>query len=589
VPDKYQVMNQDTVDSDFDLIWLAGDLPSDIKGSLYLAQCLGTENAYMVGDTNIVRIDFLQGKAKLKNRKLWTPATVARLKLRNTAHKFDFFGLFYLSPGMGMSSYSEGVYLLPGGRIAVTSDVDRPWIIDRKSLRATTPVGRRTEWLPLLEGSAGKVLGSLFSGRSNSHVVYTDHRTREAFLVNYQTKQPSGDHPVYLIRWTGSGDFERWLVTDERDNPIEIKQSVHELVFTQDYIILADTAFAVGTEFLTPWRTAEAPSQNTVVYIIDRRTLENENESVIAKRVAVEEAAIHLIAEYDNPDDKISILMLHSPATNTAEVLRSADRDLNGDYFPERLSGFGTLPPVDLSSVGKHVIDMKALRVEESTFLADRETTWAPYMYAYFGRQKTPYKGQDLFVMFRGFSRSILPKRIFEAYKEISSRRIAMEDMMSDKSLQQNHSISRIATEKFEMSDSYFFPDRVHLFTIACLELPQKDESGYLIAGIVTDELSGSESSGHEYWLFDAYDLAAGPICKLGHKSLNNTTLFHSLYLSADDKKKLGVEHPRYHIDLRKDYPSVEVKKWRPEVLSVFEKFIWPYFDKDALDHNKEN
>ena len=80
-----------------------------------------------------------------------------------------------------------------------------------------------------------------------------------------------------------------------------------------------------------------------MVYIVDRRELKSDNKTVTARRVDVDEACIHLIAEYDNPDDQITVYMLHTPATNTAELLRGNDRDLDGNLFPEHLIGYGTL------------------------------------------------------------------------------------------------------------------------------------------------------------------------------------------------------------------------------------------------------
>jgi len=156
IPDTYKVHNTTTFDSKIDLSCLSGELPLDIDGSLFIAQCLGSPKAYMVGDTNIVRLDFENSQVKLTNRLLWTPTALARTKLAGTRYRFDFFGLMYLSPGLGMYSYTEGMYLLPDGRIAVTSDIDRPWVIERHNLRATTPIGRRREWIPMMAGSTGE-------------------------------------------------------------------------------------------------------------------------------------------------------------------------------------------------------------------------------------------------------------------------------------------------------------------------------------------------------------------------------------------------------------------------------------------------
>jgi len=507
-----------------------------------------------------------------------TPAALARTELADTRFRFEFFGLMYLSPGLGMFSYTEGMYLLPDGRIAVTSDIDRPWVIERDSLRATTPVGRRNEWLPMMTESAGEVLGSLFAGYNNSHVIYTDHETGEMFLVNYQKIQPNGDHPAYLIRWDGEGEFERWLVLGEDGQPIEIKQSVHELVFSRDYILLADTAFAAGTEMFTPWVSAPLPSDKTVVYIIDRRELKSNERTVTARRMEVNEACIHLVAEYENPDDKVTAYMLHTPATNTAELIRENDTDLNGNYFPERLIGYGTLPVLDLSSVGKHVFDMNLGKVSHSQYLTQTPYTWGPYLYTYMGRQTLPYQGQDLFVMFKGFSKDILPKRIYDAYKDIDSRRVSLEEMVGGEGLKHNNSICRIATEDLKIADAYVFPDRVLLYTIACLDSKKEDQPGYVIAGVVTDDKAGGDkSSGHEYWVFTADNLSHGPVCKLGHPDLNNSTLFHSVYI-PNSKEWINRSQP-YHVSLRDDYLKEELEKWGDEVLSAFRDEILPYFD----------
>ena len=52
--------------------------------------------------------------------------------------------------------------------------------------------------------------------------------------------------------------------------------------------------------------------------------------------------------------------------------------------------------------------------------------------------------------------------------------------------------------------------------------------------------LQAEASSGHEYWLFAADALAQGPICKLGHPDLSNSTLFHTVYHSQRGYKDMG-------------------------------------------------
>lgn len=562
-----------------DLRCLEGEIPADIEGSLFICQCLGSPEAYMVGDTNIVRMDFEGGEPRLTNRFMWTPAAIARQRLKNSRHRFDFFGFMYLSPGLGMFSYTEGIYLLPDGRLAVTSDVDRPWVIERESLQAVTPVGRRNEWLPMLSGNAGEVLGGLFAGYNNSHVLYADHEKGEVFLVNYRLNQNNSDHPVKLIRWDGYHEFESWTVVDGDGIKIEIRQSIHELVFTRDYILLADTAFVAGTEMFTPWKGAKPPFEKTVVHIIDRRDLQSGKNTVPSRRVAVDKPCIHLIPEYENPNDTITVYMLHTPAANTAELLRSYDRDLNGNLFPKHLTGYGALPALDLGSIGKHTINAARAEVKTSEYISEMPYCWGPYLYTYMGRQIKPYNGRDLFVMFKGFSPDVLPERIHKAYKDVRARQVPLEAMIHGKGIHHNNSICRITTKEFKIADAYIFPDRVLLYTIAAIDSKNQEGLDYIIAGVVTDRKSGEGSSGHEYWIFSASDLAKGPICKVGHESLHNSTLFHAVYIPGTIAGKLNQRTVSYHVPIREDYPKEELEKWDASVLECFEDAIWPLYD----------
>jgi hypothetical protein len=438
----------------------------------------------------------------------------------------------------------------------------------------------------MLSDSAGEALGKLFAGYNTSHAIQVDHRTKEVFMVNFLKKQSNGEHPVYLIRWDGEGAFERWLVLDEGGEPVEIKQSLHELVFSRDYIVLADTAFATGSEMFFPWKSAPLPDDKTVIYIVDRRELKARAGAITARRLEVDQACIHLVADYENPDDIVTVYMLHTPATNTAELIRDHDRDLNGFLFPERLVGYGTLPALDLSSVGKHVLDLKQNKVVRSQYLSQMPYTWNPYLYSYMGAKITPFHEQDLFVMFKGFSKDVLPKRIFRAYKDIEARKVSLDQMVGGEGLQHNNSICRIATGDLTIADAYVFPNHVLLLTIACLESNEKNHPGYIIAGVVTDENRNDLSSGHEYWLFSAGNLDGGPICKLGHPKLNNSTLFHGVFIPRSTTSSSDGQVSEYHVSIRDDYPEDEVIKWGDEVLSVFRDVIWPYYQSNSSSQN---
>lgn len=570
IPDAYTVCNTSTYDSEYDLEVIEGTYPEDIRGNLYLCQCLGTPQAFMVGDTNVVKMTFGKEQVHLKNRLVWNPAGIEKMLLEGTRHRFNYMGLMYASPGLGIYSYMEGMYLLPDGRLAVTSDVDRPWILERDSLKIVSPVGRRSEWMPMLGGQTGEVMGNLFAGYSNSHVIYTDTETGELFLVNFQNNLEDQSHPAKLMRWDGYGELESWSIVDEEGRDIHIKQSIHELMFTRDYILLADTAFVAGMEMMTPWKNAPLPNPRTVVFLLDRRQLVKGKKTITARTIEIQEPCIHLLASYENPEDTVTVYMLHTPATNTAEILREYDRTLDGELFAAHTVGYGTLPVLDVSSIGKHVINGETGKLERSQYLREKDFTWGPYMYTYMGRQIRPFQKQDIYVMFKGFSSRLLPRRIYEAYKDIQDRKVPLEEMLQ---LEIPNSIGRIDPEQFQMEDRYTFPADVLLYTISTIETQGE---GYLLAGVVRDAEKGS---GHEYWLFRGKHLAEGPVCKLGHDQLNNSTLFHTVYIPREVEEQLDKKPVTYKIPMGEDYPREELALWGGCVEAGFHKVIYPYYD----------
>lgn len=145
--------------------------------------------------------------------------------------------------------------------------------------------------------------------------------------------------------------------------------------------------------------------------------------------------------------------------------------------------------------------------------------------------------------------------------------------------MEHNNSICRITVKDFSIADSYIFPDRVLLYTIACIDSSGAGKPGYVIAGVAADDFK-SNSLGHEYWLFAADNLTAGPVCKMGDKSLNNSTLFHTVYIPSSMKNKWKKNDTSYNVDLREDYPEDELKKWDSSILKTFNDIIWPYYDK---------
>lgn len=79
---------------------------------------------------------------------------------------------------------------------------------------------------------------------------------------------------------------------------------------------------------------------------------------------------------------------------------------------------------------------------------------------------------------------------------------------------------------------------------------------------------------GSEFWIFDAQDLAQGPLCKLEHPSLKLGSTVHTAWLP-----KIARRTANYYISAQEDYQSLVAQQ--PDKIKVlFETEIYPHFPK---------
>ncbi|NJO94424.1 MAG: hypothetical protein HC820_09025 [Hydrococcus sp. RM1_1_31] len=291
-----------------------------------------------------------------------------------------------------------------GDRLLLTYDAGRPYEIDPDSLKVVTPVGSNREWrsaIPIkqpfaahlstahptyeafteemftinygrsvmnlldtvpffdrineLPNDVDAILGSVtrFIGRDFLQPLF--QQTRQIFEATFGLFEKSIESIVgidvpnflYLIRWDGKGDLERWRLVLPNGLPVKIEQSVHQIGVTEDYLIIIDTAFKVGVEQLlnNPLPDSEqienslrvlltrpqSPESN--IYIVRRRDLINgqrpaqcDTEVIVtAKKVVLPLESIHFLNDYVNPDGKITLHIAHNCATDVSEVVRSYD------------------------------------------------------------------------------------------------------------------------------------------------------------------------------------------------------------------------------------------------------------------------
>lgn len=426
------------------------------------------------------------------------------------AYCFKDAGPSRMSPKLGNRNQLNTAFLQTRDRLLVTFDAGIPWVIDPDSMELIEPVGRMDEWLSITDPFAGfapNLRDTVLPPHSNpAHPVCDHHKPENDFpncqsdpstalpndhlltlnySVGYKGKfrknadrvlgwvrrrairalnRAKGEPLPFTQRVYGFTDLmrynfddrtlERWqLVLPDWDaeNPDVEKlligeQSIHQMVITEDYIILADMAFKIefsqlfspyivdlleklldkALEFLTDLSQRKfsndkllrsrlelgyrlysiflkllPSSQISNLYIISRADLQkcrnhpgsklNEPpKSIQVRKVTIPREISHFTADYSNPESKITLHIGHQNNTDVTEWISKYDRPVAGKQKPfenteypcKRLAGM-TTGAMDVSSFGRYIVDGETGALLDSKVFSDVEHTWYPSVYTH--------------------------------------------------------------------------------------------------------------------------------------------------------------------------------------------------------------
>jgi len=518
----------------------------------------------------IYRLDLAADKVVLHSRIAKTPSYYAD---QATVHGEDEFldaGILRLSPTLGARNQANHAVVPFGDQLLITSDTGRPYAIDPNRLRLVTPLGANRQWRSALEEP---ILSGPFPALFTAAHPYYDANTRELFTVNYATVFPDGKPFTDLLRCRHGESMQRWKVFDIDGKEALVKQSVHQVAVTRDFIIFADSAFRIGQEQLFGDDSTSPQSPDTPLYIIRRDALSEDVERVTARRIVIPREMLHFLADYDNPEGRITLHVAHPCAWDFSDWLRPNDR-LGTVRQPVR-RGLRGMPstPLDIGVLARYVIDTTAGELLDSQLLADPEFTWGVSLPAF---RSTPSADRfdSLYWLSFGFSEEMLTWRTGQIYEDYKYRRVSFNELPI---LGKPSTLFRVDLSPLQIADGYQFPPG--RFATAVQFVPRADTAdadptdGYLFCTVISDDVETTGSSGDEFWIFDAARLARGPVCRLGHPRFDIAFALHGVWLpelsrpTADDQ-----------IPIREDF--AELLKDQPErIKELFDREVFPKFE----------
>ncbi|MEL6909258.1 MAG: carotenoid oxygenase family protein [Cyanobacteria bacterium J06643_13] len=481
---------------------------------------------------------------------------------------------------------------------------------------------------------------------------------------------------VHLVEWDGEQVEigKKWNIVLPYNRPLRIGQTVHQMGITQDYIVFAETSFKFSLENAIPFQRSSLLSSfvifitdflnypqfpSTNLYIVSKADLARESTSlltritnlfdrtefkhlpkVVARKVEIQPEFSHYLLDYDNDQDQIVLHASHLAAADIAEYIHIYDRSAYGDrdtdelgdiyndpeltYRLQKLAG-NVVGPLDISRLGRLVIDAKQGKVIEQRLFPDETNrweinqqladhnldprnqidpkyllTWSTAFYIYPDHRPTR-RLTDIFWNSWGAWPDTLTTRAIEAYQDYPGRLVDLQKVidLTYEGIPSSICHLKITSDPGQGTQIELNEDNFYQFDKRCLGtssqfIPRpgsEDQTdGYIVCAVLTGDRFLAQpteadndpdwSQNSEIWVFDAQALNQGPLYKLSHPKLNIGFSFHTTWMSE-------VKSPerRLAYDVRQDHEELveELIKCQPAiedpVRQLFEEEIYPHFE----------
>lgn len=426
----------------------------------------------------------------------------------------------------------------------------------------------------------------------------------------------SNVNAVKVLKWKGEKSLGEWTIVHEDGSPIAIDYNMHQIGFSKDYLVLCDTNFKFTLDVMINFPFQEDPvidqfirallsgamNDYSTLYLVKRADLTSSVKTVKASQTRLPVETVHFSVNYQNPNDVLTIHTAHNCSACPAEWLRSYDSLIaapNESVNPEKI-GLIAVGEMDIGKVGKVVVNAQSgellpetkflhLTGEENGSISGAHT-WAVGLYTY-NHMLSPDTNVDeishVYWQSYGLREDSLTRYIYNLYKDPKRHRtFSAEQMLNYTKMGARFLLQCIETEGLTSTDHYTFAEEQYFWSLQFI--PRKTASpgipesknGYILTTVITGEPieAGKFNYVCEMWLFDANNLAAGPVSKMSHPELSIGFTIHSVWVPVASEVPL----PSYKLNVKEDYDDmirqVTDKKLQKRVQELFDQKVYPYF-----------
>jgi carotenoid cleavage dioxygenase-like enzyme len=480
--------------------------------------------------------------------------------------------------------------------------------------RGRVPAGKhhhyKNKFLELLEEIKDEEIHSI-RGKV-LHFFHTHFGNQNAKL--HHLMDPEKGSALQLMRFTGKNNesMTKWMLHDQYGKPIAIKECMHQTALTKDYILLSDTSFKFSIDLLIQNFFPNSPEVERAIrrvlakpmlpytqcYIVKRRDLEDHNDKATAYRLQspIPVETIHYSCDYENPDGKITMYGMQNAAMCIAEWIRDYDiSKITGEPVDENYISLFALGNMDISRLGKWVIDGEKAAIIEDESKEFVETgnvhednkgpnSWSIGLYAFpdmLSADVATSKIDRLWFVSNGLSNKTLTEFIFNLYKNYPNRKIPVDEILKVTESEMPSCMSRLDTESMTAKDYYQCDPYVYFRSIQYVPGNPEIENAreFIFTTVQNGQIKsdGSVDYRGEYWIFDANNLAAGPICTMHNPDVAFCFTLHSCWLPQAKPNNID-----YHIDIKGDLNAlVKNLPEKDQIEDFFSKNVYPYFTRN--------
>jgi len=578
------IMNGSLAPSSGSLNVVAGSLPEDIHGHIFMAEGIPLEKNHLSpnGRGALTRIDFSNSGASYMRKMIDTPSAIMQQHVTGLLDKFDLKGgTIYSSTNLGYMNYcNTAPNYMGNNRFALSYEGGMPFEFDATTLELVTSIGNPDEWKSSLPPFVEFFTPDkwLFPQIRTTGHPFFDLEEHQCFTINYggnigYTGLNNGF--IRLIQWDMEGPFKSWNIKDRSGDNAYIAATSHSMGVTRNHILIFQTAAFVESSRILGFKTVEPQQHKTPVWIIRKADLIEGQEDVFADYLELDFDTSDIMCNYDDADDEITLFGQYLGAMDKSEQQFCWERLYFGDRVDETVSGY-PVAPVDVGGLVRARIKVDTYSATEikSDFrrLRDSNTMWDLNDPAYRGHFQFPEKFEHVYWAAIGYRPEHLVRRVAKAYEDYPDR-VYTNDTLPQTSIPS--ALIHMNCADMSIADQYQFPSDCVMRTPQFMNRPGSTDQdhGYIFTAVVRKYPSGENSNGKEFWIFDAKNLSQGPICILASNELQFATTNHALWVESIGPRPADA----YKSNLA-DFFREKMPKHSKNVQAILEEKILPKF-----------